>query len=103
MLDFGILDTSYLDQIDPNLFASAIVYHDETNLKYPEDIAVSDDETIYSGMADGTLVSISKKGELKKLLHHKETGMINGIIITKDNKALYYVTEHKGLVKYNIS
>jgi hypothetical protein len=100
-LDFGPIDSSYEDSMNVSLFSSAKIVHDST-LKYPEDIAVSNDGTIYTGLADGRLVSISPSGEKTQMYHNNDTGMIIGIILTKDEQKLYYVTEFRGLVEFDL-
>jgi len=86
----------------PKYFEHAQVITDADLLKYPEDSAVDNNGTIYSGLSDGTLVKINSTGSIETLYKFNNTNGIYGIIITKDDKTLYFVTELKGLIKFDI-
>lgn len=101
-LDLPPLDTTFEKYIVPKYFEHAQVITDADLLKYPEDIAVDNNGTIYSGLSDGTLVKINSTGSIETLYKFNNTNGIYGIIITKDDKTLYFVTELKGLIKFDI-
>jgi len=53
-------------------------------------------------LEDGSLVKIATSGEINIMHKHNDSGMIAGLIITSDDRTLYYVTEEKGLVKFDL-
>jgi hypothetical protein len=56
------LDTTFEKHIIPKYFENAQVITDAEHLKYPEDIAVTNDGTIYTGLADGSIAVINSTG-----------------------------------------
>lgn len=52
------LDNIFEQHINPKLFKNATIITNDTSLRYPEDLAVSNDGTIYTGLLDGLVVSI---------------------------------------------
>jgi len=69
----------------------------------PEDVAVSQDGIVYTGLHDGSIVEISQNGETKLLHKNKETGGVFGIILADNDQTLFYVTEKMGLCRFDIS
>lgn len=66
---------------------------------------------IYSGLLDGVVVALTPSTNSSEPVYNNnteviysdpESGRIFGIIITSDDKMLYYVTENKGLVQFDI-
>ena len=66
---------------------------------------------IYSGLLDGVVVALTPSTNSSESIYTNNTeviysdpecGRIFGIIITSDDKTLYYVTENKGLVQLDI-
>lgn len=103
-LSFPLPDSSYESHINPSLFKNAVVIANDTNLRYPEDIAVSNTGVIYTGLCDGSIVWVTPaSNDTTTLYHHNDTGRIFGLIITSDDSTLYYLTEFRGLVKLDIA
>ena len=59
VLDMPPYDNAFESMINPRLFDSAIVLSNSTHLCCPEDLAVSSEGTIYTGLGDGSVVSVS--------------------------------------------
>ena len=103
ILDIPALDSSYINHIRPKLFKDAVVISNDTHLNWPEDVAVSSQGVIYTGLLNGQVVSVTPgSNETTSLVHHPESGRIYGIILTSDESTLYYATDYKGLVKLDL-
>ena len=97
------LDVSYLNHINPKLFQNATVISNSTHLRFPEDLAVSSDGTIYTGLLDGSVVSVRPgSNETTTVYKDSDSGMILGIILTSDDSTLFYLSQLKGLIKLDI-
>lgn len=97
------LDKTFENHIIPKYFEHAQVITDDTLLRYPEDIVVANDGTIYTGNKDGVLLTITPAGNISTLYKFNTTDGIFGIVITSDDKTLYFVTESEGIVKFDIA
>ena len=103
LLTLGPLDTTYESRIVPKFFEHAQVITNEEFLRFPEDIAVSNDGTIYTGLQNGTVAIITAAGDSSIFYNFNNIGGIYGIIITSDDKTLYFVSEFGGLIKLDIA
>jgi hypothetical protein len=52
-------NNSYERHVRADYFKEAVVITNDTNLVCPEDIAVSSNGTIYTGLTDGSIVSVT--------------------------------------------
>ena len=52
-------DSSFRDRIDSKYFLNATVIRHEDSLRYPEDIAVTNDGTIYTALHDNTIAVVN--------------------------------------------
>lgn len=58
------MDKTFENYIVPKYFENAQVITDADKLKYPEDIAVTNDGTIFTGLHDGTIAVINSTGSI---------------------------------------
>lgn len=96
------LDKTFEKHIFPKFFENAQVITDPAFLRYPEDMAVANDGTIYTGLSDGTIAIINSTGSIQTFYKFDNTSGIYGIILTSDETTLYFVTEFQGLIKLDI-
>jgi hypothetical protein len=69
----------------------------------PEDIGVSSQGIIYTGLIDGSVISVREgSNETTLLYRHNDTGRIYGLILTADDSTLYYATDKRGLVRFDL-
>jgi hypothetical protein len=62
------LDESYKQHIIPKYFADALIINDTVKLRAPEDLAIANDGTIYTGLEGGIVAKISPEGQIQHLL-----------------------------------
>lgn len=92
-LPISSIDNTYLQHINPKLFQNATVISNTTHLRYPEDLAVTNDGIIYAGLIDGSIVSvIAGSNDTTTVFKHNDSGRIYGLILTSDESTLYYVS-----------
>lgn len=72
-------------------------------MRFPEDISVTNDGTIYTGLLNGTVAVITPAGDSSLFYNFYNIGIIYGIIITSDDKTLYFVSEIGGLIRLEIA
>lgn len=78
------VDESYKNHIKQKYFQHAQVITDKAALRYPEDLVVTNDGTIYTGLQDGTIAVVNSTGGISTLYKFNDTNGIYGIIMTKD-------------------
>lgn len=61
----GPLDQTYLSHLTPKLFENAQVITDKEQLRHPEDLVVTNDGTIYTGLRDGRIAVINSTGNIE--------------------------------------
>jgi hypothetical protein len=67
-VDIQPLDSSFEQHIIPKYFSDALVINDTVNLRTPEDIAVDNNGTMYSGLDNGVIAKIFSEGEILHLI-----------------------------------
>lgn len=101
---FQPLDTTFESQINPKYFADATIITNSTHLCYPEDIAVSSQGIIYTGLIDGSVVAVTPKSNRTEVIFKgNQTGRILGLIISRDDSTIYLASDLKGLIKLDIA
>ena len=99
----GTLDNTYQQHIDPVYFKQATVITNDTHLRFPEDIAVNSQGVIYTGLCDGSIVTVTPESNNTELVYQGDkTGRVYGLILTEDESTLFFLTEFKGLVRYDL-
>ena len=91
--DIPPYNASHEQHFNAKFFANATLISNDTHMCCPEDLAVSSQGIIYTGLIDGSIISVREGSNSTTLLHqHNDTGRIYGLILTSDDSTLYYTT-----------
>jgi hypothetical protein len=90
---------AYDDHVVDHDFAKKMKSFRHPEMFSPEDIDVDDSGKIYSGLTNGSLVTI-ESNELKVIAQGK--GLILGIALSEDQQHLYFVDLGAGMCRLNL-
>lgn len=63
----------------------------------PEDVEIDDQDNVYSGLADGTIIRISLKNRTEMEVLAKSDGPIYGVDVSKSGKKLVFADLSSGI------